>query len=68
STTACALGTILFCGQTPTILMVDGPSLTGYMAPFTVVEASLWKVGQARPGDVINFSVIDQATVLRQRY
>ncbi|MBE9031850.1 biotin-dependent carboxyltransferase [filamentous cyanobacterium LEGE 11480] len=62
----CPLGTILFCGQTPTILMVDGPSLTGYMAPFTVAEASLWQVGQARPGDVINFQVVDLATALQQ--
>ncbi len=62
----CHLGTILFCGQTPTILMVDSPSLTGYMAPFTVCQASLWKVGQARPGDSFRFQVIDQATALRR--
>lgn len=62
----CHLGTVLFCGQTPTILMVDSPSLTGYMAPFTVCQASLWKVGQSRPGDSLRFQVIDQRTALRR--
>jgi urea carboxylase len=55
----CSMGSILFCGQTPTILMSDGPSLTGYMTPCTVVESSLWKVGQARPGDQIKFKPVD---------
>ncbi len=63
----CHLGTLLFCGQTPTILMVDSPSLTGYMAPFTVCQASLWKVGQARPGDYFSFQVIDPETALRRQ-
>ena len=63
----CHLGTVLFCGQTPTILMVDSPSLTGYMAPFTVCQASLWKVGQARPGDCLRFQVIDPAAALRRQ-
>lgn len=63
----CHFGTVLFCGQTPTILMVDSPSLTGYMAPFTVCQASLWKVGQARPGDCFSFNIIDQAAALRRR-
>jgi len=62
----CHLGTVLFCGQTPTILMVDSPSLTGYVAPLTVCQASLWKVGQARPGDCLRFQVIDQAAALRR--
>lgn len=51
----CPPGAVLFCGQTPTILLADGPSLTGYVTPFTVVEASLRKVGQARPGDRVQF-------------
>lgn len=63
----CHLGTILFCGQTPTILMVDSPSLTGYMAPFTVCQASLWKIGQARPGDHLRFQMIDLASALRRQ-
>lgn len=60
----CPLGSILFCGQTPTILLADGPSLTGYITPFTVVESSLRKVGQARPGDRLQFKSIHQDTPL----
>lgn len=60
----CPLGAVLFCGQTPTILLADGPSLTGYVTPFTVVESSLRKVGQARPGDSLQFKRIHQETPL----
>ena len=62
----CPLGAVLFCGQTPTILMMDGPSLTGYMTPFTVVTSSLWKVGQSRPGDYLTFRLVDLEHVLYQ--
>ena len=55
----CPIGSILFCGQTPTILLADCPSLTGYMTPFTVIEHSLRKVGQARPQDIINFQQVE---------
>lgn len=51
----CSIGSVLFCGQTPTILLADCPSLTGYITPFTVINHSLRKVGQARPGDIIKF-------------
>ena len=51
----CSIGSVLFCGQTPTILLADCPSLTGYITPFTVIKHSLRKVGQARPGDTIDF-------------
>lgn len=51
----CPVGSVLFCGHTPTILLADCPSLTGYMTPFTVAKASLRRVGQARPGDTIRF-------------
>ncbi|MCG8365051.1 MAG: biotin-dependent carboxyltransferase family protein [Pseudanabaenales cyanobacterium] len=63
----CATGAILFCGQTPTILMADSPSLTGYMTPFTVIEASLSKVGQARPGDKLTFKLVDLNTAIQKR-
>ena len=63
----CATGAILFCGHTPTILMADSPSLTGYMTPFTVIEASLSKVGQARPGDRLTFKLVDLNTAIQKR-
>ncbi len=55
----CPIGSVLFCGQTPTILLADCPSLTGYMTPFTVIEHSLRKVGQSRPQDIINFKQVE---------
>ncbi|NEP16979.1 MAG: biotin-dependent carboxyltransferase [Leptolyngbya sp. SIO4C1] len=63
----CPLGAVLFCGQVPTVLMVDGPSLTGYMAPFTVIESNLWKVGQARPGDKLRFRRVTLTAAQTQR-
>ena len=51
----CSIGSVLLCGHTPTVLLADCPSLTGYMTPFTVMTHSLRQVGQARPGDIINF-------------
>ena len=55
----CPIGSVLFCGQTPTVLLADCPSLTGYMTPFTVIEHSLRKVGQSRPQDIINFKQVN---------
>lgn len=55
----CPIGSVLLCGHTPTILLADCPSLTGYMAPFTVVEDSLRKVAQARPQDLITFNLVE---------
>lgn len=62
----CPIGAMLFCGHTPTILLSDCPSLTGYMAPFTVLEDSLRKVGQARPGDRLRFKLVDYEDVIRR--
>jgi len=50
-----AVGSINFTGDSAVILARDGPSLGGFVCPFTVVRAELWKVGQLRPGDRIRF-------------
>lgn len=55
-----SVGSVNFCGQTPIILMVDGPSLGGFVNPFTVVSTSLWKLGQAKPGDRVRFNVVTE--------
>ncbi|MBR8834582.1 MAG: biotin-dependent carboxyltransferase [Stigonema ocellatum SAG 48.90 = DSM 106950] len=62
----CPVGAVLFCGQTPTILLADCPSLTGYMTPFTVIEHSLRRVGQARPRDIINFKQVSLDEAVRK--
>lgn len=50
-----AVGSINFTGDSPVILGRDGPSLGGFVCPFTVARAELWKVGQLRPGDKVRF-------------
>ena len=49
------IGAINLAGQTPIILVNDGPSMGGYIVPYTVPSASFWKLGQAKPGDSFNF-------------
>ena len=52
------LGGINLAGQTPIILVNDGPSMGGFINPYTVSTAALWKLGQAKPGDFFNFKEI----------
>lgn len=59
-----AIGSVNFTGDSPVILMVDGPSLGGFVCPVTIAKAELWKVGQVKPGDKIRFVPIDYQTAL----
>ncbi len=52
---AYAIGAVDFTGDMPVILGPDGPSLGGFVCPITVVEAELWKVGQLKAGDTVEF-------------
>jgi urea carboxylase len=52
---AYAVGTIDFTGDMPIILGPDGPSLGGFVCPATIVQAELWKIGQLKPGDRVQF-------------
>jgi urea carboxylase len=61
---AYAIGAVDFTGDMPVILGPDGPSLGGFVCPVTVVRAELWKLGQLRPGDHVQFHVVDAATAL----
>ena len=60
---AYAVGTIDFTGDMPIILGLDGPSLGGFVCPATIAEAELWKIGQLKPGNTIQFHrlTFDQA-------
>lgn len=62
------IGGINLCGRTPIILPVDGPSQGGFINPFTVISAALWKVGQAQPGHILRFSLVslEEAVGLRR--
>lgn len=54
-----SVGSVSLSGDTPIIYPVDGPSLGGFMCPFTIVRGAIWKSGQVRPGDKVRFAVVD---------
>jgi len=60
-------GAINLAGQTPIILVNDGPSMGGFINPYTVPSAAFWKLGQAKPGDTFNFIEVsvEKAQMLR---
>lgn len=55
---AYAFGTVDFTGDMPVILGPDGPSLGGFVCPATVISADLWKLGQLRAGDKLQFVAV----------
>jgi urea carboxylase len=55
-----AIGAIDFTGDMPIILGCDGPSLGGFVCPFVVIAADLWKLGQLAPGDSVQFTPLDE--------
>jgi 5-oxoprolinase (ATP-hydrolysing) subunit C len=63
------LGAINLAGQTPIILVNDGPSMGGFINPYTVPSAAFWKLGQSKPGDIYRFKSIsvDEAQTLRKK-
>jgi urea carboxylase len=58
---AYAIGAVDFTGDMPIILGPDGPSLGGFVCPFVVIQADLWKVGQLAPGDNVRFLPVSDA-------
>lgn len=50
-----SLGAINFTGDEPVILTCDGPSLGGFVCEAVVCEAEMWKIGEVKPGDLIQF-------------
>jgi len=63
------IGAINLAGQTPIILVNDGPSTGGFINPYTVPTGAFWKLAQSRPGDVYHFSAVSlhEAQALRRR-
>ena len=51
-------GAINLAGQTPIILVSDGPSMGGFINPYVVPQAAFWKLAQSSPGDIYNFKSI----------
>jgi len=64
---AYAIGTVDFTGDMPVILGPDGPSLGGFVCPATIVDSELWKIGQLKPGDLVQFrAAVREEPVLRR--
>jgi 5-oxoprolinase (ATP-hydrolysing) subunit C len=61
-------GALNICGNTPILLIADGPTLGGYMCALNVINADLWKVGQGTPGrDSIRFQRVSQEEAVEAR-
>ncbi len=62
-------GAINLAGQTPIILVNDGPSMGGFINPYTVPQCAFWKLGQSKPGDTYNFKAVsvEEAQALAHR-
>lgn len=56
------VGAINLGGQTPIILVNDGPSMGGFINPYTVPQCGFWKLGQAKPSELISFELISVDT------
>ena len=52
------VGAVNLGGQTPIILVNDGPSMGGFINPYTVPQCAFWKLGQAKPSELLSFEAI----------
>ena len=59
-----AIGAVDFTGDMPIILGPDGPSLGGFVCPFTVIAADRWKIGQLAPDDKVRFVPVGIGTAM----
>ncbi|CAD7940703.1 unnamed protein product [Amoebophrya sp. A120] len=62
-----AVGTINFTGDMPIIIAHDGPSLGGFVCPITICQSELWKIGQVKAGDSVQFHLWDLEKAMRER-
>ena len=61
-------GSLNICGNTPILLVADGPTLGGYMCALNVINADLWKVGQSTPNrDFMRFQLSTQEEAIEAR-
>lgn len=61
------MGAVNLCGQTPIILVVDGPSTGGFINPYTVISAAFWKLAQSCPRDIYRFKAVSLAEAQGRR-
>ncbi len=63
---AYAIGSIDFTGDMPILLGPDGPSLGGFVCPAVVIASELWKLGQMKAGDTVNFNRVTEEQAREQ--
>ncbi|KAK0384268.1 hypothetical protein NLU13_8356 [Sarocladium strictum] len=51
-------GGVNFTGESPIIFGRDRPDLGGFVCPTTICSGEMWKVGQLKPGDTVQFESI----------
>ncbi|EPE04196.1 urea amidolyase [Ophiostoma piceae UAMH 11346] len=59
-----SIGSVSFTGDEAVVVTCDGPSLGGFVVFCVVADAEMWKLGQARPGDRIQFVPITAADAI----
>lgn len=61
-------GTMNLCGDTPILLIGDGPTLGGYINVLHVIYADLWKIGQGTPSrDKFTFTLCTRQQAIDAR-
>lgn len=61
-------GALNVCGNTPILLIGDGPTLGGYLCALHVINADLWKIGQGTPSrDRVRFVLCNEADAIAAR-
>ncbi|MDW7678605.1 MAG: biotin-dependent carboxyltransferase family protein [Bacillota bacterium] len=61
-------GALNITGNTPVILIADGPTLGGYMCALNIINADLWKIGQCAPGrDHVKFKQVSVEDAIEAR-
>ncbi|KAJ6161525.1 hypothetical protein N7485_009755 [Penicillium canescens] len=60
-------GTLNWTGDSPCIFPVDAPDLGGFISSTTIVKASLWRMGQLKSGDTIQYRRVSLKDALRAR-
>lgn len=61
------MGGIDYTGDEPAIFPADCPDFGGFVVPFTVVKADLWKMGQLRAGNKVKFHPVSLEAALDHR-
>lgn len=61
-------GAINVTGNTPSILIADGPTLGGFVCVANVINADLWKIGQGIPSrDKVTFKLVTVKEAIEAR-